>query len=58
MSLNGDSSLVLHHSNVFDDNPFRDIGLPRVGSLTTVDGLGLKEIPYPLVVADAEVARD
>lgn len=58
MSLNGDSSLVLHHSNVFDDNPVRYFGLPRVGSLTRVDGLGLKQIPYPLVVAGAEVAKD
>jgi hypothetical protein len=43
---------------VFDDKSFRDIDLPRVGSLNIVDGIGPKEIPYPLVVAGAEVARD
>lgn len=58
MFLNGESSLVLHHSIVVDDNPFRDDGLPRVGCLNRVDGIGLKEVPYPLVVAGAEVARD
>lgn len=48
----------MHHSIVLDDNAFRDIGLPRIGSLKRVDELGLKEIPYPLVVAGADVARD